>query len=231
MFVRDGESVVIGGILTDNVAYSESKVPFLGDIPILGWLFKSTSETHRKVNLLIILTPHIVRDPEDLEKLTIEQRERFRDAAKETLEFDEQELDERKKALEAGIQLPTDKRPVRRTLQQMTERYPTEDFPLLQQRQRERSEQRRQEREEAERALGGAYTVQLPLMRSPDEAVELLRSLIEQGYDGTLLSQQEGDETVHTVQLGPYASEVRAQQVAREVRAATGRSAQVIVEP
>ena len=172
-----------------------------------------------------------MRDPEDLEQLSIEQRERFRDAAKETLELDTKELEERKKALEAGIKLPPDKRPVRRTLQEMTEQYPTEDFPVLQQRQRERDELRDQEREEEERALGGAYTVQVSVLRSPDEAAELLRSLIGQGYDGVLLSRQEGGETLHTVQLGPYSSETRAQQIAREVRAATGRAAQVVVEP
>ncbi|MEE8384558.1 MAG: type II secretion system secretin GspD, partial [Dehalococcoidia bacterium] len=76
VYVRDGEAVMIGGILQETETDSISKIPFLGDIPILGWAFKSTSTSVRKTNLLVILTPKIVRDPDDLNRLTVEHRER-----------------------------------------------------------------------------------------------------------------------------------------------------------
>ena len=64
--VKDQQSIVIGGLISDRVSYSESKVPFLGDIPILGYLFKYTKREKRKTNLLILLTPYVIHDQLDL---------------------------------------------------------------------------------------------------------------------------------------------------------------------
>jgi general secretion pathway protein D len=62
----DGQPVVIGGLISNDKSSSESKVPFLGDIPLLGNLFKFTSRANQKSELLIFLTPHIVRLPSQL---------------------------------------------------------------------------------------------------------------------------------------------------------------------
>jgi general secretion pathway protein D len=80
--VRDQQAVVLGGLISDKVTHSESKVPLLGDIPILGYLFKFTSKRKEKRNLLIVLTPYIVHNQTDLqrivEKRVREQREFMR---------------------------------------------------------------------------------------------------------------------------------------------------------
>jgi general secretion pathway protein D len=57
-------------------------VPFLGDIPGLGWLFKTTNKTRSKTNLMILLIPHIVKEAADLAAVTEEQRVKFGEAAK-----------------------------------------------------------------------------------------------------------------------------------------------------
>src|SRR5512134_2192168 len=75
--VKDGETVVVGGLIGDTYDDSITKVPWLGDIPVLGWAFKTETKTLRKTNLLVFLTPHIVRDPLDLERETIRKREEF----------------------------------------------------------------------------------------------------------------------------------------------------------
>jgi general secretion pathway protein D len=62
----DAQPVVIGGLISDDKSTSVTKVPFLGDIPLLGNLFKSTNKTDSKTDLLIFLTPHIVQTPTDL---------------------------------------------------------------------------------------------------------------------------------------------------------------------
>ena len=67
--------------------------------------------------------------------------------------------------------------------------------------------------------------------RSDRDRATVLQALLGRGYDGTLLSREEAGETVHFVQLGPYLTEERGQQVAREVRAETGLKTIVIVEP
>jgi len=60
--IPDGHTMIVGGVLTENMTEAASKVPFLGDLPLIGWLFRSTSETARKVNLYVFITPHIIGD-------------------------------------------------------------------------------------------------------------------------------------------------------------------------
>ncbi|MFO7811366.1 MAG: type II secretion system secretin GspD [Pelovirga sp.] len=67
---RDGETVVLGGLFRNQISNNVTKVPLLGDIPILGWLFKSTSDQEEKRSLLIFITPRVVDDTEGLNRLT-----------------------------------------------------------------------------------------------------------------------------------------------------------------
>ena len=80
--VKDKETVVIGGLIQDNEQEVVSKIPLLGDIPLLGWLFKTKSKTRNKTNLMILLTPHIVKDAADLAEMTRLQRLNFGESAK-----------------------------------------------------------------------------------------------------------------------------------------------------
>ena len=68
--VKDRETMVIGGLIRDNVMSGERKVPFLGDIPLLGWLFKYRTSKVEKVNLMIFITPYIINDEQDAETIT-----------------------------------------------------------------------------------------------------------------------------------------------------------------
>ncbi len=66
----DGQPVAIGGLIGNNKASSETKIPLLGDIPLLGNLFKFSSHANIKNELLIFLTPHIVNMPSELGSMT-----------------------------------------------------------------------------------------------------------------------------------------------------------------
>ena len=61
MVLNNGETAVLGGLLKDKETRGENKVPFLGDIPLLGWLFKSSSARIEKRNLLVFITPTIIK--------------------------------------------------------------------------------------------------------------------------------------------------------------------------
>ncbi len=61
VIVGDSDTVVIGGLIRDKTSETVSKIPLLGDIPLLGWLFRAQSSKTEKTNLLVFLTPHIVR--------------------------------------------------------------------------------------------------------------------------------------------------------------------------
>lgn len=86
----DGQTVVIGGLMGSAKSSSESKIPFLGDIPVLGNLFKRRTKSDTKTELLIFLTPHIVRTPTELAGMTEQERKR---ALMAPQSVDEQELD------------------------------------------------------------------------------------------------------------------------------------------
>ena len=88
--VKDKETVVIGGLIQDQESETVSKVPFLGDIPGLGWLFKTKSKSRKKTNLMILLTPHIVKDASDLAVISDVQKDHFVEAAKKTEPVDVQ---------------------------------------------------------------------------------------------------------------------------------------------
>ncbi len=80
VMAMDGQTVVLGGLMEDVVTHDKSKIPILGDIPFLGWLFRSTTSSSTKNNLLVFITPHVLRDPADfaqISKTKIEQRNAF----------------------------------------------------------------------------------------------------------------------------------------------------------
>jgi len=66
--IQSGDTAVLGGLVRDEEDINESKVPILGDIPILGWLFKSRVKETAKINLVMFLTPKIIRSPDDSHK-------------------------------------------------------------------------------------------------------------------------------------------------------------------
>jgi general secretion pathway protein D len=68
--VKDGHTVVIGGLMEEREEKGTAKTPVLGDIPVLGWLFKFKTVRKNKTNLLVFLSPHIVKESEKLSQIT-----------------------------------------------------------------------------------------------------------------------------------------------------------------
>ncbi|WP_462324777.1 type II secretion system secretin GspD [Desulfoplanes sp.] len=71
--VVDGQTVVIAGLIEDSVTDTTNKIPGLGDIPLLGWLFKTDSQKLGKKNMFVFLTPHVVNSPEDSQKVFLDK--------------------------------------------------------------------------------------------------------------------------------------------------------------
>ena len=67
--VKDGETLVIGGLMQESETKTADKPPVLGDIPILGWFFRSSASNKEKSELILMITPHIIQDTEDLMKV------------------------------------------------------------------------------------------------------------------------------------------------------------------
>jgi general secretion pathway protein D len=80
--VKDKETVVIGGLIQDRDTETVNKIPLLGDIPLLGWLFKTKSTRREKTNLMIVLTPRIIRGADEMAEISNMQRGKFDEAIK-----------------------------------------------------------------------------------------------------------------------------------------------------
>jgi general secretion pathway protein D len=83
VLVQDGGIVVIGGLLQDDYGSTQNKVPGLGDIPLLGALFKSESRSRKKTNLMVFLRPVVVRDSESTENLSLDRYDIMRSLQKD----------------------------------------------------------------------------------------------------------------------------------------------------
>lgn len=80
--VKDRQTVVIGGLIQNKTVKDVTKVPILGDIPILGWLFKSSRDQNQKTNLLVFITPYIIDDFRDLDDLRKVKEKEFEEQSK-----------------------------------------------------------------------------------------------------------------------------------------------------
>jgi general secretion pathway protein D len=82
LVVQDQQTVVIGGLMRNRLAHSEQKIPVLGDIPVLGALFRKSTNVMQKTNLILVLTPYIIREQNDLRVIferKMQERQEFLD--------------------------------------------------------------------------------------------------------------------------------------------------------
>lgn len=86
VLVKSGETVVLGGLIDDNTKEQVSKVPLLGDIPLLGQLFRYTSTDKSKRNLMVFIRPTIIRDDDVYRSLSAEKYSAFRDLQQQRID-------------------------------------------------------------------------------------------------------------------------------------------------
>lgn len=232
--VADGETVVIGGLIGDQVDETVSKVPWLGDIPVLGWAFKQTVNKVKKTNLLIFLTPHIVRSAEDLEGQSIRKREEFKQNSSESLAIsDEIVTSEFQRMQEATLQgvpyfpaeAPTQ---LHAEVAGHTARYPKKRIGEI--------DAARREADAAEAAQLKAqeyppsYHLKVAVFGDPGAAATLLTDLIDSGHDGTLESTEAAGSLVYEIVLGPYHSLEDATAISQVVQRSHGLTPVILVE-
>lgn len=85
--VRSGHTVVLGGLISDNATQGRTGLPFLSDLPLIGGLFGTTTETETRTELLVVITPHVMKTDQDIQSVTQEMRSRMK--AFEIFEADE----------------------------------------------------------------------------------------------------------------------------------------------
>ena len=86
LMLESGETAVIGGLITERENTKVNKVPFLGDLPVLGWFFKSEKRTKVTQSLFIFITPRIIRDTETYNAILMEMDRKRMDAIEREME-------------------------------------------------------------------------------------------------------------------------------------------------
>ena len=84
VLVDDGNIIVLGGLVQDETTDGTEKVPILGDIPVLGYLFRYDTRRRQKTNLMLFLRPHVIREVDDSYSLTLDRYDMMRKLEKET---------------------------------------------------------------------------------------------------------------------------------------------------
>ena len=82
IILRDGQTAAIGGLVDTTTRKEDSRVPLLGDMPVLGALFRNTNHRTQRSNLLLFLTPYIIRDQSDFRRIferKMQERQEFLD--------------------------------------------------------------------------------------------------------------------------------------------------------
>jgi general secretion pathway protein D len=228
--VRDGETVVIGGLLQDNVNRTVTKAPWFGDIPILGWAFKSTSDDLRKTNLIVFLTPHIVRTPLDLEDDSIQHREEFQDHSGKSVEISDENLEEETKRLAEAREKGVPYFPKHYNLP-VKERLAAHEaeYPVARVKEIETTRADARAKAAAEARGGPRFLVQAASLTDADKAAALLTDLIDSGHDGNLVSTPQGDRVVYEIQLGPFDTLEQANAVGVAIRKSHNLTPAIIV--
>jgi len=93
VIAEDGEIIVLGGLIKEKVARNQNKIPGFGDLPLIGWLFRSKLDQFEKINLLIFIRPTIIRTKKDLEKVNQRASARYK-KAKELNKVSDQVLED-----------------------------------------------------------------------------------------------------------------------------------------
>ena len=65
----DGQTVILGGLISENETASHTNVPWLSDIPVLGNLFKNTTKEHDRTEMIVMITPHVIRSPQQADDM------------------------------------------------------------------------------------------------------------------------------------------------------------------
>ncbi len=88
IMVKDGQTIVIGGLFRDTIDTTRHQVPLLGDLPVVGGAFRSTVDKSKREEVIVMLTPHIIEEPSQTEGLArAEDISRKRSAAKDEMQW------------------------------------------------------------------------------------------------------------------------------------------------
>lgn len=101
LVVQDGQTIVIGGLIREDNSRSRSGVPFLSKVPLLGWLFGTTEDESKRQEIIILLTPHVIKNQKEAKSISTDYIDRMSETSQGRIKKDE--LIKKKQPKEGGI--------------------------------------------------------------------------------------------------------------------------------
>jgi general secretion pathway protein D len=226
----DNDTIVIGGLIGDRYQNDLTKVPWLGDIPVLGWLFKTETKNLKKANLLVFLTPHIIRSPDMMEKQSIIKREEFRRRSVQALgeSPDLDLLPDRAIGVLGDPEAVATKNPAKGAVTALEKRYPLERMLEIERKQATANARKRAA--DAEPKGPPRYLVLGGVFADSGVAQSTLMRLIDAGYEGTLVSSRASGRVLLELRVGPYRELSQAERAAEALRRAYSLAPQVLIQ-
>jgi general secretion pathway protein D len=101
LVVQDGQTIVIGGLIREDTSKSLSGVPWISKVPLIGWLFGNTEDDKSRAELIILLTPHVMRNQKEAQAVTADYVDQMTDSSKGRIQREDL-IKKEKQGLQSG---------------------------------------------------------------------------------------------------------------------------------
>ncbi|MGH8212285.1 MAG: type II secretion system secretin GspD, partial [Rhodanobacteraceae bacterium] len=188
--VQDGQTVLLGGLIQQKDINSDNGIPFLNRIPVLGRLFGTTSRDHSRTELIVLITPHVIGNPEAARAITNEYQTKF-ESLRPILQENAQAAAADQSGAPAQVAVTSP----------LATAAPASVQPLP----------------SAAPLQGGGWTLQVAAYNGGDQARAMRDRLRQLGYNAYLTSAQSPTNTVWRVRIGPLATRADADNLRTQI--------------
>lgn len=203
--VRDRHTVVLGGLIDDNMSTTDYKVPCLGDIPGLGWAFRSMSKSNSKTNLYVFLTPRVIQNSKEATEVYSDKRQEI-----ENVDIKEIKLYPWKSKKKGKSPFPP---PPPEHLQQPA---PDKNDAPLSESSWKSDTPDTPDATATSNDIG--YTIQVTSEKSADKASQLLEQLTQKGYPAYTVRSEVDGQIWYRLRIGYYKTPGDADEVMSKLR-------------
>jgi general secretion pathway protein D len=194
--VRDRHTVVLGGLIDDNLSTTDYKVPCLGDVPGLGWLFRSMAKSNTKTNLYVFLTPRVIQNSHEAADVYSNKRQDIENIQNEDIKLYPWKSKEAPKspfppAIESEHGLPEGGT--------LTPETPGRDDKIA-----------------ANDPIG--YTIETNSVQSAEAAGLILEELTQKGYPAYMVRMEESGQIWYRLRIGYYKNPEAAEPTIQQLR-------------
>ncbi len=239
--VQDSNTVVLGGLIDETLEKTIYKVPCLGDIPGLGYLFKKSSDSNDKTNLYIFLTPRVLQNPDEATSVAKDKRNEIDNLREENIKlYHRDQVDVKSQGTkessvdsfryQEGAQAPSQGAGTRDTISaakeadaatdsvQTNSAGTVSDMDRAAQVPKTTTPAAIAKESDPSKLAGGGYTIQVASVATVQQADQILKKLTDKGYPGYTVQTGSGATTQYLVRIGFYTKEKETEPLLQQLK-------------